>query len=301
MPLNMQLVRKRRQAIAKQEEERKKGKHFDQLNPGDNKRRVMPPWVGSEDWRKFAAYHFGVLEKESVLCPKKTFNKPCPICEYNEELFKSDSEDDKKEAKRIRAKDRFFCNVLNLDKNDSKVYILSFGQTVEEQIINIMDPGGNDENSADEFGVGDITSPETGRTLLIKKEVPADPTQTSYTVQAANNPSAVPNWEAVSQQIHNLDEFVAADEYTYEEMVGMLDGTFKGAAEAPAPSVETKSAAPKEEFGAPAAKKEEPKTVTETFEAPKSIAPQVQKPVESTQPPSTMSAIDRLKARKGNK
>ena len=302
MALNMQLVRNRRRQIQKQEEERKQGKHFDTLQKGPNYRRVLPPWEGAEDWRKYAAYHFNVLEKEAVLCPKKTFNKPCPICEYNEELYASNDQTDKDEAKKIRAKDRFFCNVLNLDKkDDAKVYILGFGQTIEEQIIAIMDPGGKEGEEAEQFGYGDITDPMGGRTLLITKTVPADPTQTSYEVKAATTTSKIPNWEEISKGIHNLDAFIAADEYTYEELKGMLDGTFSGrntsdSGSNPAPTGSTNPA--KEDFGGAPKKEEKVQTASEQFEQPKGMTPPKTETVKDTQPAGTMSAIDRLKARK---
>lgn len=312
MALNMSLVRNRRKQIQKQEEDRKNGKNFDALTNGKNKRRVMPPWAGSEDWRKYAAYHFNVLEKQAVLCPKKTFNKPCPICDYNEELYKSNDPADKEEAKKVRAKDRFYCNVLNLDKNDSKVYVMSFGQTIEEQIINIIDPGGDDESSEDTFGKGDITDPKSGFNLLITKTVPSDPTQTSYDVKCANDPSPVANWAEVEKQLINLDELIAKDEYTVEQLQGMLEGTYTGrntsdSGSTPAPASNSTPAT--DEFGTKSEKKEDVKKtevkqepVSDEFEKPKDMSPKTepakQETVANSQPEKTMSAIDRLKARK---
>src|SRR5574339_136642 len=307
MGLNLQLVRNRRKEIKKQEEARKAGAFFDELKTGPNYRRILPPWEGAEDWRKYAAYHFNVLDKEAVLCPKKTYNKSCPLCDLNEALYESDDKADKDEAKKIRAKDRFYCNVLNLDKNDGKVYIMQFGQSIEEQVISIIDPGSKEEEEGKEpvevFGYGDITDPKTGRTVLITKTVSADPMQTSYEVKAATTSSPVPNWEAIAPNVHNLDAFVAKDEHSLEDLQAMADGTYvsgdKKTGSNPAP---TDNKPVKEDFGGPAKTSVENKTtVSESFEKPKGMNPpqnQTAAPVEGSQPEKTMSAIEKLQARR---
>ncbi len=321
--LNTDLVRRRRQELNKQEEDRKKGQFWDKLEAGEpaNRRRVLPPWSNEGHWRRKFGQHYNVLDKESVLCPKITFNEPCPICDENELLFKSKDGDEKAFAKKIRGKEAFCANVLNLNKNDGKVYVLEFGVGVEEQITKIIDPGDpidKDGNPVEAFGYGDITDPKTGRTLQITKTVPADPMQTSYDVKPALNPTEIANWVEVEKQIHDLDAYVAEKRiYSFDDLVAMMQGTFK-AKETTAPKDVVKTTAPVEskpvqdEFGQPAKTTAAVKEVDTEFVKPvgappvtvvqtQTEAPKPAPAVENTQPAKAMSAIERLKAIKEGK
>ncbi len=317
--LNTDLVRRRRQEINKQDEDRKKGLFWDKLEPGDNKRRILPPWNDEGNWRRKFGQHYNILENETVLCPKITFNEPCPICDENETLFKSKDASEKEFAKKIRGKEAFCANVLNLNKNDAKAYVLEFGSTMEADITKIIDPGDpvdKDGKPVEVFGYGDITDPKTGRNLLITKTVPADKMQTSYDVKCGVNPSEVANWPEVEKQIHNLDDYVAAKRvHTFDDLVAMMNGTYKPK-ETVAPKDVVKTEKPVEskpvtdEFGQPAQKTAPVKEVDTEFTKPAGAPPvtvvnqtpvEPVKPVESTQPAKTMSAVERLKAMKAGK
>lgn len=321
--LNTDLVRRRRQAIDKQEEDRKQGLFWDKLEAGKNRRRILPPWSAEGNWRREFGQHYNVLENEPVFCPKITFNQPCPICDENESLFKSKDKDNKEFAKKIRGKSAFVANVLNLDKNDGKVYTLEFGMGVEEQITKIIDPGepvDKDGKPVEVFGYGDITDPKSGHNLQIEKTVPADKMQTSYDVKCGLNPSEVANWPEVEKQIHDLDEYVKAKQmHSYDDLVAMMNGTYK-AKETAAPKDVVKTEKPVEskpvtdEFGGPVKNSAPVKEADTEFTKPAGVPPVTvvntvaetpkpseTKPVESTQPAKTMTAVERLKAMKAGK
>jgi hypothetical protein len=296
--LNMDVVRRRRAELAREAEERENGAHFDKLKEGQNRRRILPPWSSEGNWRKRAAYHYNIVDKKSLVCLKKTFNQNCPICEYVDGLYKTNTPESKEEAKKYRAKDRFFANVLNLDANDGKVYVMAFGPQLEESIIDEMDGGQKDgQSGSDSFGVGDITHPKTGRNMLITKDVPpGKKEQTSYKAKASGTPSEVANFANVEKQLHDLDALVQKDVYSYDELKSFLMGestpaerTEKSAPgntqqSTPAPSGgvtdEFENAAPKDEFG--------------QTEQPAATTP----PAEPAKPAAGGSALDRLRGMK---
>lgn len=221
---NMDHVRRRRAQIAREAEERENAAYFDKLKEGGNKRRILPPWSAEGNWRKYAAYHYK-LGKRGFVCLKKTFGKTCPACDYVAALYEEKTQDSLVKAKEYRAKDRFFANVLNLDSNDGKVYVMAFGQQLEESILDAMDGGSKENTGGDTFGVGDITHPKTGRNLLVTKDVPpGKKEQTSYKAQASMNPSEVPNWAEVEKKLYDLDAIVQKDVLSEEDIWKVLNG-----------------------------------------------------------------------------
>lgn len=321
--LNTELVRRRRQEINKQEEDRKQGQFWGKLVEGPNRCRIMPPWSNEGNWRRKFGQHYNVLENETVLCPLITFGTPCPICAENQELFKSKDKDNKEFAKKIRGKEAFVCNYLDLDKNDGKVYTLEFGVTMEADIVKIIDPGDTvdkDGKPVESFGYGDITDPKSGRNLLITKTVPADKMQTSYDVKCGIQPSEVANWGEVEKQIHDLDEYVKVKQvHAYDDLVAMMNGSYK-AKDTPAPKDVVKTDKPVEskpqtdEFGSPVktnsnVTKEADTEFTKPVGSPAvTVVDKVQetpkaevKPVENIQSSTTMSALQKLKLLKEKK
>lgn len=321
--LNTELVRRRRKEIDKQEEDRKQGLFWGKLVEGENRVRVMPPWSNEGNWRRKFGLHYNVLENETVLCPLITFGTPCPICEENQSLFKSKDKDEKEFAKKIRGKENFVINYLDLDKNDSKVYTLEIGVGIEADITKIIDGGDavdKDGKPLEVYSFGDITDPKTGHNLKITKNVPADKMQTSYEVKCSLTASEVANWPEVEKQIHDLDEYVKAKQvHTFDDLVAMMNGTYKQKETAPAKDVQktdkpVESKPVTDEFGEAKKPTAAVKEVTDEFTKPTGAPPVTVvtnttpvtttaevKPIESTQPPKTMSALEKLRAIKEKK
>jgi hypothetical protein len=61
----------------------------------DNFIRIIPPLDENSFWAKEVFVHRNIgANNATFICLKKMFNKPCPICEYVEELRKKNPEDD---------------------------------------------------------------------------------------------------------------------------------------------------------------------------------------------------------------
>lgn len=314
--MKMDVIQRRRAQLAREQEERESGAHFDKLKEGPNRRRILPPWSAEGNWRKHAAYHYNVVDKKSLVCPKKTSGGKCPICEFVDDLYKTRTPDSLEQAKKYKAKDRFFANVLNLDLNDGKVYVMAFGPQLEESILDAMDGGSKQQAqgaaSADQFGVGDITHAKTGRNLLVTKDVPpGHKEQTSYKAQVSMNASEVANWAVIEKGLHDLDAVVNKDLFSYEDLYKMLIGEATAPAPAgTAPAESTKPAAPAAPV-APAAGT----TATSEFEKPNTAVDEFGRtpsapPAGNTTPPpaqpaapaapatGAQSALEKLRAMK---
>lgn len=243
-------VRERRHQLLRQKEERAANAVLIDIDPGENYLRFLPPWSAAGQWRKEAWFHnlfkagITVGGKKVVACLAKNFNQKCALCEKVEELFSmKDNAEAQELAKEIKAKQRFFSNVLDNKKADGKVYILPFGQKLEERLTEIMD--GGQSPTGEVFGVGDITDINTGRNVMVTKTVnPKDRKLTDYGAKESQQPSALANAQAVCAALHNLDEFLMRDCVTYEAMKNSLDGNDStptpapaaGAAPTPAPA-----------------------------------------------------------------
>jgi len=239
---NMAGVRERRNVLLRMKEEREANSVIADIESGENYYRFLPPWSAAGEWRKEAWFHnlfkaeMKVSGKKVVVCLKRTYDQACALCEQVDQMFKMKDPEAEELAKEIRAKQRFFSNVLDLTKKDGKVYVLPFGQKLEERIVGIME-GGKGPDGMESFGVGDITDVQTGRNMMITKKVnPKNTKETDYAAQASPQPSVLPNAEAFCSALNNLDEFVMRDCVTYDQMKAALNGTEQAPSPAPAPS-----------------------------------------------------------------
>jgi hypothetical protein len=60
--------------------------------------------------------HYGVgVNEDAFICPARTFNKDCPICEYRKQLREEDSEENEELIKSLNPKRRAIYNIVCLD------------------------------------------------------------------------------------------------------------------------------------------------------------------------------------------
>lgn len=319
---SMDVVRKRHQQILRQKEEIEGRKFFDKFTPGANTRRILPPWSSEGNWRKEGVYHY--LFDENVICPKMTFDQPCPICEERAVLYKTGNPEDKELAGKLKPRWRYFANVLNLEKNDGKVYVMGFGQKLEKDFVSKMD--GTASTTGDVFAYGDITDVKAGRNVQITVTVPVKiingiPTpikmETEYKLEVSQVVTPLPNAEEICKNLHNLDEIIQKDTRTYEQLCGLLSGQpTTSAPGGPPPQTPPPVTAPVQEspstslkvsgeFDRPPAVVVTPATAAAPIVLSQVSAPVVVQPVAAPAPaapvqaaPDAGSALERLKARR---
>lgn len=190
------------------------GGNWDSLKDGRNVRRILFPKGDSTKFCVDAQFHFGLGAegKGSVAC-LKNWNKRCPICEEVEQLQHSRSKDDQELAKRLRATQRIFINVIDRDGEDEKPKILAIGRTIYRQILDlIIDPD-----------YADITDPDHGHDVTIIRE--GKGLQTKYTV----NPKPKETVASETYTEAELDSLMTdlnslVVEHSYEDLVKLLNG-----------------------------------------------------------------------------
>jgi len=129
-------------------------------NDGENNIRIVPTPDGDPFKEKF--FHYNVTQG-GFLCPKRNFGDNCPVCNFANKLWNEGTEDSKKMAKDLFAKQRFFSPVLVRGEEDQGVRIWGYGKMAYEKLLTIvLDPD-----------YGDITDPDDGNDLKIMYGKPA--------------------------------------------------------------------------------------------------------------------------------
>jgi len=171
----------------------KEGKSFVHLLPpaGD----LEEPWVK-------VYIHYNVGEDNRVfVCPKKNFNKPCPICREVKKLFNG-SEDDKELAKTITAKRQFYSNIIDLENPDEGVQVWRYGISVLNQLLDCFE---DDENPDD---IIDYTHPKKGRKLIIVRHQKSKNSDfIEYNIRLGK-PHSIENWEKLSKDLPDITQYL---------------------------------------------------------------------------------------------
>jgi hypothetical protein len=119
--------------------------------------------VGDLWYKRPTKIHRNVgAENETCICPKSV-GKPCPICEYQKELFDRDKDDDRENAIELYSKDRDLYVVIPLDSDDHEEipYVWDMAQSLfEDVLIDTLRESKNEENEI-------FASLEEGKTLEI--------------------------------------------------------------------------------------------------------------------------------------
>lgn len=121
---------------------------------GENNIRIVP----TPDGDPFKEFHFHYnVGQGGFLCPKRNFGDDCPVCNFANKLWNDGSEESKKQAKDLFAKQRFFSPVLVRGQEPEGVKVWGFGKMAYEKLLTIvLDPD-----------YGDITDPDDGNDLKI--------------------------------------------------------------------------------------------------------------------------------------
>lgn len=120
--------------------------------------RVLP----TEDGDPFKAFffHYGVAEKESILCPKHNFGEDCAICTYVGNLYNDGDEESLELAKKLVKKQRFFSPVLVRGEENEGVRVWGYSKTTYTTLLEtVLNPD-----------YGDITDLEKGVDIDLKYE-----------------------------------------------------------------------------------------------------------------------------------
>jgi len=144
---------------------------------GRNVIRILPKGgILPSDWKTpfpllMSGVHsnVGLSLNETVYCPRLTHGKPCPICNFQWKLYKSNSESDKKLAGQLRGYKRTIANVIDLSDVDAGVQPFAFGIKLARKIMGFF----QDPEYVEMYGTDDpaqgLLHPVHGRSFVCKK------------------------------------------------------------------------------------------------------------------------------------
>jgi len=163
MSINMDKMREKLAEARGEKKKSEKDKSRFKPEEGEAKIRFLP----TEDGDPFKEFfvHYNIEKHSPLLCPKRNYNEECSICDFAFHLWReaveSDSEDQKKEARKYFAKPRYFSPIVVREQEEEegpKVY--SYGVTSYKEILELC--------LNEEFG--DITDVDGGIDFTLKYE-----------------------------------------------------------------------------------------------------------------------------------
>jgi hypothetical protein len=199
---------------------------------GESTIRIIPP----EDGDPFKDYwfHYNLGDNPGFLSPKKNFGDDCPLDSFVRNLWKEGTEESKRMAKKLGARQRFFAPVLVRGEEDQGVRVWGFGKQVYETLLNlVLNP---------EYG--DVTDPEAGIDLVITYGKPAGASFPVTTITPRRRssqlcPDGPEKCREVLEDIPDFEELFAPSRKTYEEVQTMLDEFLLGDTDSEEVSSET--------------------------------------------------------------
>lgn len=134
--------------------------------------------VNTPDGDPFKEYWFHYeIGKNSILCPKKNFKEECAICNFASKLYKENTEESAKMAKKFVSRQRFFSPILVRGEEKEGVKIWGYGKNVYQDLIQlVLNPD-----------YGDISDPDNGTDLtMISGKAPGAQFPTTKLTPARN-------------------------------------------------------------------------------------------------------------------
>ena len=188
---------------------------------GEQTVRIVPPSSG-DPFRDYW-FHYNVSEDGSFLSPKKNFGEDCPLDSFVRQLWKEGTEESKRMAKKLSARQRFFASVVVRGEEAEGVKVWGFGKRAYETLLNlVLNP---------EYG--DITDSETGIDLVVHYEKPAGASFPETKITPRRRSTPLHKDEARSAEllgdIPDFDELFANSRKTTVEVQGILDNFLNGA------------------------------------------------------------------------
>lgn len=190
-----------------------------------HKVRILPPPEDYDKWYFEHGMHFNMGTETddftSVLCPRLTLKRRCPICEFTKGLWSKVGKDeetaanDEALARKIGPKLRFVSNMLDLAKPDT-VQLWSYGKKIWQQLC---------EMNVNDQGTFPIDDPEEGYDITLKIETKRTPDGIfpQYDLRDNREPSAIPD-KTVLDKLYDIHTMLLKDVKSYEELTRILKG-----------------------------------------------------------------------------
>lgn len=214
MGVNIEALRKKMEEVKERQSRGGGNVNFWSPKAGRNVIRILPAKEGQEFYAEAKVRYNVGPNKKMVTVPLDSSKENCPIHEFVDALFKSGDKDDEKLAKRMKASNRYYFNVIDRsleegDENYGKVMVFGCGTTIFTDILGIIvDPD-----------YGDITDPELGYDIIITKSGTGLDTEYKTNARPKQTPIGVDNWKENLSDLAKL-----ATPKSYEKRAAILAG-----------------------------------------------------------------------------
>lgn len=233
MGLNIDALRKKMQEV-KDKQSRGGSTDFWSPKEGRNVIRILPAKEGQEFYAEARVRYNVGPNKKMVTVPLDSSPANCPIHEFVDKLFKSGDKDDEKLAKRLRATNRYYFNVIDRSVEEGtedygKVQVFGCGSTIFTDILGIIcDPD-----------YGDITDAEEGYDIIINKSGKGLDTEYKTNARPKQTPIGIDDWK---EKLNDLQKI--ATPKSYEKRAQILAGEDDGHEDNDSDSHESPSSKP---------------------------------------------------------
>lgn len=111
--------------------------------------RMFPYPHGDDPFLEYF-YHFNI-GKQSILCPRKNaLGNECPICDLAQEMYQSESSQDKEISKKLYARQRFYATIIDRADETKTPKFWGFSQTIYIKLLEWLgEDNGDRENFLD--------------------------------------------------------------------------------------------------------------------------------------------------------
>jgi len=176
--------------------------------------RIVPPSNG-DPFRDYW-FHYNIGEEPGFLSPKKNFGEDCPLDSYVRRLWKDGSEESKRMAKKLSARQRFFAPVIVRGEEEEGVRIWGFGKRAYETLLAlVLNP---------EYG--DITDAEEGTDLVVAYSKPVGGSFPETKITPRRKSSRLHKDSArgaeLLENVPDFEELFAASRRTPEQVQDLL-------------------------------------------------------------------------------
>ena len=213
MSINMEKMRARFETLKNGNGGR--SNQFWKPEEGEQTVRLITPGDG-DPFRDFW-FHYDVGNEPGFLSPKRNYGEDCPLDTYVRALWKEGSEESKRMARKLGAKQRFFAAVLVRGKEEDGVKLWGFGKRAYETLLGlVLNP---------EYG--DITDPEQGTDLVITYTRPAGASFPETKITPRRKSSSLHKDAAKAAElmgsVPDYDEVFASAKRSAEDVQEILD------------------------------------------------------------------------------
>jgi hypothetical protein len=210
MGLNIDALRKKMEQV-KENQNRGGGASFWSPKDGRNVIRILPAKEGQEFYSEAKVrYNVGPNNK-MVTVPLDSNKDNCPIHAFVDALYKTKDADDEKLAKRMKASNRYYFNVIDRSIEEGKegygeVLVFGCGTTIFTDILGIIvDPD-----------YGDITDPEEGYDIIITKSGKKLDTEYKTNARPKQTPIGIADWK---EKLNDLQKVATPRDYAKREAI----------------------------------------------------------------------------------